>query len=213
MSESDVIVGVTGASGAIYARALIRELLTQGLTVHLIPSAHAALVWQDELGEAAADGAPAQNETVAPTGWAAWLAVPADQRDRLIIHDPPNMATLPASGTFCVRAMVVAPCSMNTLAKIAHGISDTLLTRAAAARLKERQPLILVPRETPLSLADCRNLTAAAEAGAIILPAMPGFYKQPETIDDLVRFLVSKICDQLRLPCSETSRYGGEKGS
>lgn len=207
MSENDVVVGVTGASGAVYAQALVRELTSQGLTVHFIPTAHAAMVWRDELGDSVADGALAESETAPPTGWDNWLALPAANRDRLVIHDDSNVGALPASGTFRARAMVVVPCSMNTLAKIAHGISDTLLTRAAAARLKERQPVVLVPRETPLSLADCRNLTAAAEIGAVILPAMPGFYKRPTSIDDLVHFLVSKICDQLDLPCSRPVRY------
>ncbi|KPL06101.1 3-octaprenyl-4-hydroxybenzoate carboxy-lyase, partial [candidate division BRC1 bacterium SM23_51] len=108
---------------------------------------------------------------------------------------------------FRARAMVVVPCSMNTLAKIAHGISETLLTRAAAVSLKERRPLVLVPRETPLSLIDLRNQVAAAEAGAIILPASPGFYHRPTEIGDLVHFILSKICDQLALPCSRPIRY------
>lgn len=213
MSERDVIIGVTGASGAIYARALVRELLSQDLTVHFIPTAHASVVWQGELGDVAAGDALAEGETAPRTSWDNWLAVPAAGRERLVVYDDTDIAAAPASGTFRARAMVVVPCSMNTLAKVAHGISDTLLTRAAAARLKERQALILVPRETPLSLADCRNLTAAAEAGAAILPAAPGFYHRPTSIGDLVHFLVSKICDQLGAPCAASIRYkAGNEG-
>jgi 4-hydroxy-3-polyprenylbenzoate decarboxylase len=202
MSDNDIIVGVTGASGAIYTQALVRELLTQGARVHLIPTAHAATTWWMELSTEMAH-APATE-----LDWHGAFDLTSSQTDRLVVRADTNIAAAPASGTFRARAMIVVPCSMNTLAKIAHGVADTLLTRAAAVCLKERRPLVLVARETPLSLADLRNLVAAAEAGAVILPAMPAFYHHPRTLDDLAHFLVSKICDQIGLPCTKPIRYG-----
>ena len=206
MSERDIIVGVTGASGAIYAKALVGELLAQGMTVHFIPSAHAAVSWRQEL-DTGEDAALTESETDAPGGWEASLEIAADARDRLMVYSGKRIDAKPASGTFRVRGMVVVPCSMNTLAKIAGGIGDTLLTRAAAVTLKERRPLVIVPRETPVSLLDLRNMTAAAEAGATILPASPGFYQRPTEIADLVHFLVSKIFDQIELSVSNPVRY------
>jgi 4-hydroxy-3-polyprenylbenzoate decarboxylase len=206
MSDRDIIVGVTGASGAVYAQALVRELLAQGLTVHFIPSAHAAVSWQCELN-GGDDSALTESETDAPRGWEAWLDVPADAPGRLAIYGDERIDAPPASGTFRARAMVVVPCSMNTLAKIAGGIGDTLLTRAAAVSLKERRPLVLVPRETPISLIDLRNMTAAAEAGAVVLPASPGFYHRPTAVAHLVHFVVSKICDQIGLFLASSVRY------
>jgi len=200
MSERDVIIGVTGASGAVYAQALVAELLSEGLTVHFIPTAHASVVWRSELDAPAAEPA-----------WTRRLIIPPGGLERLVVYDDGNIEAEPASGTFRARAMVVVPCSMNTLAKIARGIGDTLLTRAAGVCLKERQPLILVPRETPLSLADLRNQVAAAECGAVILPAAPGFYHRPAEIGGLVHFIVSKICDQLDLTCGQPVRYGAPK--
>ena len=215
MSERDVIIGVTGASGVVYAKALVAELLSQRLTVHLIPTAHAAVVWRDELGEppGLTSGESGAAPVPASQDWIARLEVSPGDADRLVVYDDRDIEAPPASGTFRARAMVVVPCSMNTLAKIAHGIADTLLTRAAGVCLKERRPLVLVPRETPLSLIDLRNQVAAAEAGAVVLPAMPGFYNGPASIGDLVHFIISKICDQLGLGCSQPIRYGGGGGA
>lgn len=207
MSMKDIIIGVSGASGAIYAKALVREVLSQNLNVHFIPSAHAATTWRQEVTEEK-EVALIESETSAPTGWEAWLGVPADQTERLVIYGDEAIDAPPASGTFRPRAMVIVPCSMNTLAKVANGMADTLLTRAAAVCLKERRPLVVAPRETPLSLLDLRNMTTAAEAGAVVLPAAPGFYHRPQEIDDLVRFIISKICDQIDLPCTQPIRYG-----
>jgi len=128
VSERDIIVGITGASGAIYARALVCELLAQDLTVHLIPTAHAAIAWRRETDEAVGG----KSGATPATEWSAWLGVARRDLDRLIVYDDGAIEAPPASGTFRARAMVVVPCSMNTLAKIAHGISETLLTRAAA---------------------------------------------------------------------------------
>jgi 4-hydroxy-3-polyprenylbenzoate decarboxylase len=212
MSERDVIIGVTGASGVVYARALVTELLSEGLTVHFIPTAHADVVWRSELDAQAGDSM-AKNVATPEPSWPRRLVIPPGSLSRLVVYDDGDIEAEPASGTFRARAMVVVPCSMNTLAKIAHGMGDTLLTRVAGVCLKERRPLILVPREAPLSLADLRNQVAAAECGAVILPAAPGFYHRPAEIGDLVHFIVSKICDQLGLACEQPVRYGVTKQS
>ncbi|MBM3334089.1 UbiX family flavin prenyltransferase [Candidatus Sumerlaeota bacterium] len=206
MSERDVIVGMTGASGAIYAQAVVREMLAQGLTVHFIPTVHAGVVWQNEMDMPTTPTAAERQIAPAPS-WAARLNIPPGSFERLVVYDDGDVGSEPASGTFRARGMVVVPCSMNTLAKIAHGIADTLLTRAAGVCLKERRPLVLVPRETPLSLADLRNQVAAAEAGAIVLPASPAFYHRPVEIGDLVHSIVSRVCNQLGLPCEQPIRY------
>jgi 4-hydroxy-3-polyprenylbenzoate decarboxylase len=208
MSEKDVIVGVTGASGAVYTHALVMELLGQGLTVHFIPTVHATAVWRDEI-EGRASAIVKKNPRRAD--WSARLGVHPHDDERLVVYDDYNVAAPPASGTFRPRAMVVMPCSMNTLAKIAHGIADTLLTRAAGVCLKERRRLVLGVREAPMSLVDLRNQVAAAEAGATILPAAPAFYHRPKSIDDLVAFVISKTCDQLGVACSRPIRYRRKK--
>jgi polyprenyl P-hydroxybenzoate/phenylacrylic acid decarboxylase-like protein len=114
-----------------------------------------------------------------------------------VIHDPDDLAASISSGSFLTAGMVVAPCSMRTLAAIAHGLADNLLTRAADVTLKERRPLVLVTRETPLSLIHLRNMVAVTEAGAIVLPPTPGFYHRPRSIDDLVDQTTGKVLDQL----------------
>jgi flavin prenyltransferase len=108
--------------------------------------------------------------------------------------------------------MVVCPCSMGTLAAIAHGISENLIHRAADVHLKERRKLIVVPRETPLGLTQLRNMTALTEAGAVVLPAMPGFYHRPQAVSDLVDFVVARICDQLGVTVDLSARWGTESG-
>ncbi len=124
-----------------------------------------------------------------------------------IVHDPNDLAASISSGSFLTMGMVVAPCSMKTLAAIAHGYSDSLLTRAADVTLKERRTLVLVPRETPLSLIHLRNMVAVTEAGAIILPPMPAFYHRPESIDDLIAQTVGKILDQFRIEHTSFQRW------
>ena len=114
-----------------------------------------------------------------------------------VVHDPDDLAASISSGSFLTMGMVVAPCSMRTLASIAHGLEDNLLTRAAGVTLKERRPLVLVARETPLSLIHLRNMVAVTEAGATVLPPIPGFYHRPASIEDLIDQTTGKVLDQL----------------
>jgi len=166
-----VVVGVTGASGAAYAKRLLEELSSRA-EVHLIVSKTGKELILYELGEG------------------------IEQHAACVFSDD-DLAAPPASGSAGYDAMVVVPCSMKTLASIAHGVSDTLIARAADVMLKQEKQLILVPRETPLSLVHLRNLVLAKEAGASILPASPGFYHKPQTIDGLVDFMVGKILELL----------------
>lgn len=185
--ESAVVVGVTGASGAIYGRMLVRELLKQGHPVHLIVSRAALAVISQELGVPARASGLCLEEFLGYTP-------PSSQ---ITLHDDTNLTAPPASGSFRTGGMVICPCSMKTLGALASGSSATLISRAADVCLKERRRLVVVPRETPLSLIHLRNMLTLTEAGAVVLPAMPGFYHQPQTIDDLVRHVVMKIVDLL----------------
>ena len=182
-----LVIALTGASGMLYARELFGYLQTRpDLEVHAVCSAAGEQVLRLELGLGL-------QELLGP---------------RTILHAVDNFAAPPASGSFRVRAMVVIPCSMGTLGAIAQGQSRNLIHRAAEVNLKERRPLILVVRETPLSLIHLRNLQQAAEAGATIFPAMPGFYQQPRSLEDLARNFVGRILDHLGLEHDLTRRWG-----
>ena len=195
-----IVLAMTGASGAPYAVDLLRCLTRSGLTVHLTISPSGAQVLREELGidvslnrfklSAFGDLGPG----------------------RVVYHHHADFSAGIASGSFLTGGMVVAPCSMSTLAAIAHGITTNLVTRAADVHLKERRKLILVPRETPLSLVHIENMASVTRAGAVVLPAMPGWYHKPTSLDDLIRFLVSRICDQLGVANSLTDRWGKEEG-
>jgi 4-hydroxy-3-polyprenylbenzoate decarboxylase len=184
-------VVVTGASGSVYGMRLIEQLALAGhdLTVVFTDAGREVTAFElgFELPQADADAAAA--------AVAGYLELPG--LERLRVAYPENLFDAIASGSHRSHAMIVAPCSMGFVAGVAHGIADDLPLRAADVMLKERRPLVLVPRETPLSLVHLRNLTAAAEAGAIIVPAMPAFYARPESIDDLVGFVVGKVLDTL----------------
>jgi flavin prenyltransferase len=160
---------------------LLRALNASGTAVRLLVSSYG---WRLLAEEAAIDGADALR---AATGdWS-----------RVQLFDALDRGATPASGSAPSRGMVICPCSMGTLASIAAGVSRNLVERAADVALKERRPLVLVPRETPLSLVHLRNMTALTEAGATILPAAPGFYHRPRSVDDLVDFVVARILDHL----------------
>jgi flavin prenyltransferase len=191
MAQRRLIVGISGASGAIYGLRLIDHLHRRGdIEVHLVISDTARLTI-------------AQETKVSHQELAAKVAV---------LHNVHNLAAPISSGSFLTAGMVIAPCSINTLASIAYCQTDNLLTRAADVCLKERRPLILVPRETPLHLGHLRAMVAAAEIGAMILPPIPAFYFGPRTIDDLVDHTIGKIFDQLGWGHSLFQRWG-EKDS
>jgi len=169
----EVLVAVTGASGAVYAEALLRALSTD--TVHLVVSENGMKVMQYETG----------------------LDSEALHTMAAHVYRNGDLTAPPASGSFPAHAMVIIPCSMNTLSKVAVGISDNLITRAASVFLKEGKRLVLVPRETPLSAIHLSAMHTVAAAGAVVLPACPGFYFRPESIDDLVGFVVDKVLQAL----------------
>jgi len=177
MAKNDIIVAITGASGAPYAQRLLQILIQRGSKPHVVISEAGQHVYELETGRNFED----------------------EFADQVHLYDAGNFAVPIASGSFPVRGMVIVPCTMGTLAAIAQGISQNLIHRAADVCLKERRPLILVPRETPLNRVHLNNMLAADEAGALILPPMPGFYHGPQTIVDLVDFVVARILEHLGL--------------
>ena len=183
-----VVVGITGASGIPYGIRLLEVLREFDVEVHLVCSPSASLVNKHE-----GDG----------RSWDDVLAL-AD-----ILHDNDNLAASIASGSFKAKAMAIVPCSGTTLGKLAAGISDNLVTRAALVMLKERRQLILVPRETPLSTIYIDNMLKLSNAGAIIAPASPAFYNKPKTLDDNVNFIVGRVLDLLGYNSDIFSRWEG----
>lgn len=200
MAKQDLVVAMTGASGSPYGLRLLEVLLRAGCTVHLTISPAAVQVLEREMGRQVR---LEQFQLSDLLGDANDL-----DRSRLRYHHYRNFDAGIASGSFPTGGMVICPCSMGTVGAIANGLSENLIHRAADVHLKERRKLILVPRETPLHLLHLRNLTAAAEAGAMILPAMPGFYTKPRSVQDMVDFVVSRICDQLGVEQILTPRWG-----
>jgi len=192
MALGDIVVGFTGASGAAYGIRLIETALKAGRTVHLTISPAAVEVMDKELGRTV----DLRESGFDPRALLAEAANGLDLRGLKYYHFR-NFQSGIASGSFLTSGMTVCPCSMGTIAAIAHGISENLIHRAADVHLKERRKLVLVPRETPLGLIQLRNLVAAAEAGAVVLPAMPAFYTNPKSIGDMVDFIVGRVCDQL----------------
>jgi 4-hydroxy-3-polyprenylbenzoate decarboxylase len=226
-----IVVAITGASGATYAVRLLEVLLAAGCNVHLTISAAGQVVLKQELGLSVDldNFSPAMlmldaGETLRDPKLQALgsmagisgdssnvLGMGAGQPGALHYHHFGDCLAPVASGSFSTDGMVVCPCTGGTLSAIANGASFNLIHRAAEVHLKERRRLILVPRETPLSLIELRNMTAAAEAGAVILPAMPGFYHGVKLIGDLVDFIVSRVCDQLGIANSLVERWGENK--
>jgi 4-hydroxy-3-polyprenylbenzoate decarboxylase len=206
---SDLVLGITGASGAPYALRLLDVMLRAGKTVHVTMSPAAVQVFQAELALNIDLKAGLTLDILrqhAPDS-----GLPA-RESSLIYHHYMDFRAGIASGSFRTAGMVVCPCSMGTVSAIAHGTSQNLIQRAADVHLKERRKLILVPRETPLGLVQLRNLTTCAEAGAVVLPAMPAYYTQPKTIDDMVNFVVARIADQLGIDHQLGKRWGLERG-
>lgn len=198
LTPRNIVVAVTGASGSIYGIRLVRALMHFPVRVHLAVSSSGRQVMAHE------------------TAYASGPLEAFLREDGTVFHEQagineisPNDFFAPiASGSFRHNGMVIAPCSMNTLAAIANGITDNLIHRAADVCLKERRTLILLPRETPLSLVHLKNMVRAAEAGAVIMPPCPGFYSRPATIEALVDSVVARILDHLGLPHDLSPRWG-----
>ena len=179
--DAPITFGITGASGAPYAVRVLRALNEAAVPVRLIVSSYGLRLLKEESGIEGVDGLRA-----ATGDWS-----------RVEFYDSLDRGATPASGSAPSRGMLVCPCSMGTLASIAAGTSRNLVERAADVALKERRPLVLVPRETPLSLIHLENMTRLTRAGATIMPAAPGFYHRPRSIDDLVDFVAARILDHL----------------
>jgi 4-hydroxy-3-polyprenylbenzoate decarboxylase len=189
MSGESVAVAITGASGALYATRTLAALLTRGVHVELVISDYGRRLLRDELGdEAGVDNLMAY--LVSRYGTSVGGGTVA-------LHSNRDLGATIASGSHRCSGMAIVPCSMKTLAGVAHGLSRSLVERAADVMLKERRRLVIVPRETPMSLPQLRNMVLCAEAGATILPAMPAFYQQPKTLDDLADFMAGKILGAL----------------
>ena len=186
-----VVLGVSGASGAALALDCARALRAAGATVDLVLSAMAERTLALEIGPGARD------ELVGLV-------------DRL--HPVIDLGAAIASGSFPVQGMIVAPCSMRSLAAIAHGLDDNLLTRAASVQLKERRPLVLLAREAPLTLAHLRNMTAVTEMGAIVMPPVPAFYLRPETTAQIIAQVAARAVDLLRIATPRARAWTPEEG-
>lgn len=188
MTPCRIVLGISGASGAVLAVRLLQALQAQpDVETHVTVSSAAWLTLRHELDMGPSD-----------------LATLAHQ-----VHDVHAVGACIASGSFRCSAMVVAPCSMRTLAAIAHGLGDNLLTRAADVMLKERRRLVLVAREAPLNLAHLRNMTTVTEMGAIVYPPVPAFYQHPQTVEDVVRHCVARVLDLIDVPQDLSKAWAG----
>jgi 4-hydroxy-3-polyprenylbenzoate decarboxylase len=194
-SDLPVVVAITGASGAPYAVRLLEQLLQADRRVWLIVSPHGLRLLRTELD---IDSINALRTAVGAEPW----------RRLVTVYDDADRGAAPASGSTRNAGMAICPCSMGTLSAVSVGASRSLVERAADVMLKERRPLVLVPRETPLSAIHLQNMLRLSRAGAVILPAAPGFYNKPTTIQDLVDFVVSRVLDQLGVEHSLVRRWG-----
>ncbi len=197
-----ITLGVTGASGLIYAVRAVKYLLEADIAVELVASKATYQVWKAEQDIQMPGDVIAQADF-----WREQAGVPT--HGKLRCHPWSDVGANVASGSFKTRGMVIMPCSMSTVGKLAAGLSSDLLERAADVQLKEGKPLVLVPRETPFSLIHLRNLVTLAEAGARIVPAIPAWYHQPQTVLDLVDFVVARAFDQFDLDCVPLNRWIG----
>jgi 4-hydroxy-3-polyprenylbenzoate decarboxylase len=188
-ARPSVAIAITGASGALYATRTLAALLERGVHVELIVSDYGRRLLRDELGDAATI------DQIVP--FLAGKYGPGVSAGSISLHSNRDLGATIASGSHGCSGMAIVPCSMKTLAAVAHGLSRSLIERAADVMLKEKRRLVIVPRETPMSLPQLRNMVLCAEAGAMILPAMPAFYQQPETLDDLADFMAGKILSAL----------------
>lgn len=194
MNRLPVILAITGASGAPYGVRLLEVLASNKVPTWLMISSHGWRLIEEECG--IKDDAGLKKATGGD-----WSSVR--------VFDDKDRGAAPASGSVKTAGMVICPCSMGTMAAIAHGTSRSLIERAADVALKERRTLVLVPREAPLSLVHLRNLTLVAEAGAVVLPAAPGFYHKPKQVSELVDFVVQRVVDHLGFEIEFTKRWQG----
>lgn len=194
-SNSRWIVGVTGASGICYARRLIAALIDLNIEQHLIFSESALRVLKDEEGISVSQSNLLEQ------------LIPGKSYANVTLYNPKDVGALIASGSAQMDGMVVVPCSMNSLGAIAHGVHSHLIHRAADVTIKEGRRLVLVPRETPLSQIHLENMLKLSRMGIAIVPAMPGYYTNPNTIEDLVDSMVMKILDAMRIPNSVAKRW------
>ena len=198
MQPGRIVVGISGASGALYAQRTVTHLVAAGVETHLIVTPLGVRLLRDELGMEGLDlSALAGGEPGGPCP------------ENLVNHRPGDVGATLASGSFRHDGMAVVPCSSNSLSAIATGQAQHLLHRAAAVCLKERRPLVLVHRETPLSRVDLKNLLAVDEAGAVAMPANPSFYSGPRTVEEVVDTVVARVLDHLGVEHSVSPRWTG----
>jgi 4-hydroxy-3-polyprenylbenzoate decarboxylase len=200
LNEHALVVAITGASGAPYAVRLLESLVTADRSVQLIVSSHGLRLLRTELD---IDSISSLRARIGAEGW-----------DRLVtVFDDNDRGAAPASGSALNAGMVICPCSMGTLSAIAVGASRSLVERAADVALKERRSLVLVPRETPLSAIHLENMLRVTRAGAVVMPAAPGFYHRPHGVSDLVDFMVARVLDHLEVPHTLAARWGSASGA
>jgi len=195
------VVGITGASGSIYGIRLIEVLLQMNYEVHLVITEAGWRVLKEELGWETTRRAAALEQRFGD----------AVAEARLVFHPNADIGASIASGSYRVQGMVIVPCSMGTLASISHGISDNLMTRAADVMLKENRKLLIIPRETPLHAIHLENMLTLARLGVRIIPAMPAFYYKPQTMDEMIDFLVGKVLDNMTIEHDLYRRWGDEQ--
>lgn len=196
-TDLPIVFAITGASGAPYALRLLQQLIAAERRVQLVVSSHGLRLLRTETDVGSVE---ALRERAGSRGW-----------DRLVtLFDDGDRGAAPASGSALNAGMVICPCSMGTLSAIAVGASRSLVERAADVALKERRRLVLVPRESPLSAIHLENMLRVTRAGAVVLPAAPGFYHRPQSVDDLVDFVVARVLDHLGVEHTLAKRWGGE---
>lgn len=178
-----IVIGITGASGSIYAQRMIEVLVSQDITVHVISTDTGKKVFHYEIG----------------IKLESWISELQKTYPHVKLEDNQNLFAGVASGSYGFDAVIILPCSMGTMAEISHGLSSNLLCRAADVALKESRHLIIVPRETPLNTIHLENMCHLSKVGAKIIPAMPGFYHHPQTMDDLINFVVGKVLSYLKI--------------
>lgn len=201
-SAQRIVVGITGASGALYAARLIQLLVAADVHTHLVVSPLGQRLLQDELGMEGVDLLTLAGQPSGSSGGTA--------PDHLTYHHFKDVGATIASGSFQHDGMIVCPCSSNTLAAIATGSAQNLIHRAAHVTLKERRKLVLVHREMPLSLIDIRNMQTVTEAGGILAPANPGYYMLPQTVQDIADFVVGRCLDLLNVPHDLNIRWAAQ---